>query len=208
MNMHKNERGAVAVEAALLTPLLALILFGIIEMSLFMRDVASVSSSAHVGARTASVGAAAGQGLCEASSNAPPCSPPNVPALAQAAADAIQKAGTAMPQDSINWIIVYNANAQGYPMPAGNTSATCTTQCVKYVWDKGLNKFRYASGTWASNTINACINDPARMSVGVIMNSTHLWMTGLFGNGIGIQERSVMQFEPLPNDSCKPLAHA
>ena len=47
----RDQRGAAAVEAALLTPLLALVLFGIIEMSLYMRDVVSVSSSVHVGAR-------------------------------------------------------------------------------------------------------------------------------------------------------------
>ena len=182
-------------------------LFGIIEMALFMRDVASVSSAAHVGARTASVGAGAGPGTCEASANPPPCSPADVPGLAQAAADAIQKGGTAMPQDEINWILVYNANPQGYPMPAGNTSATCSTECVKYVWDDGLNKFRYAGGSWASSSINACINDPSRMAVGVIMNATHTWITGLFGDGAGVEERTVMQFEPLPNDQCKPGLH-
>jgi hypothetical protein len=127
---YRSERGAVAVEAALLTPLLMLILFGIIEMSLFMRDVVSVSSATHVGIRSASISAGAGQGTCQASSNPPPCSPASVPALAQVAADAIQKAGTAMPQSEINWIIVYNANTAGYPMPAGNTSADCTTDCV------------------------------------------------------------------------------
>jgi hypothetical protein len=204
---HRRERGAVAVEAALLTPVLALVLFGIIEMALFMRDVASVSSAVHVGARTASVGAGAGPGTCEASANPPPCSPADVPGLAQAAADAIQKGGTAMPQDEINWILVYNANPQGYPMPAGNTSATCSTECVKYVWDDGLNKFRYAGGSWASSSINACINDPSRMAVGVIMNATHTWITGLFGDGAGVEERTVMQFEPLPNDQCKPGFH-
>ena len=45
------------------------------------------------------------------------------------------------------------------------------------------------------------------MSVGVIMNATHGWITGLFGNGVGIQERTVMQFEPLANDQCKPGLH-
>src|SRR5262245_16204616 len=204
---HGNQRGAVAVEAALLTPVLALVLFGIIEMALLMRDVASVSSAAHVGARTASVGAGAGPGTCEASANPPPCSPASVPGLAQAAADAIQRAGMAMPQDDINWILVYDANPQGYPLPSGNTSADCSTACVKYVWDPGLNKFRYAGGTWTSSSINACINDPSRMAVGVLMNATHGWVTGLFGNGVNVQERSVMQFEPLPNDQCKPGAH-
>ena len=60
---HWRERGAVAVEAALLTPVLALVLFGIIEMALFMRDVASVSTDAHVGGSYfILVGAGAGPG--------------------------------------------------------------------------------------------------------------------------------------------------
>ena len=92
-------------------------------------------------------------------------------------------------------------------MPAGNTTARCSTECVTYVWDNGLNKFRYASGSWTSSSINACINDPGRMTVGVIMNATHTWLTGLFGDGVTVQERSVMQFEPLANDQCKPGAH-
>ena len=75
---------------------------------------------------------------------------------------------------------------------------------MKYVWDKGLNKFRYSSGSWSSASINACVNDSGRESVGVILQAQHKWLTGFFGNGITLQERSVMQFEPLPNESCKP----
>jgi hypothetical protein len=199
-----KERGAVAVEAALLTPLLALVLFGIIEMSLLMRDVVSVNSSVHVGTRMASVSAGAGPATCSPS----PCTPPSAPMLAQVAANAIQQAGSAMPQDQINWIIVYRANSDGYPQPAGNTTATCSTDCVRYVWSDSGNKFVYASGAWTSTTINACINDASRMSVGVIMNASHPWITGLFGDAVTVQERSVMQFEPLPNDSCKAGAHS
>jgi hypothetical protein len=196
----RDQRGAAAVEAALLTPLLMIIIFGIIEMSLYMRDVVSVSSSVHVGARMASVGAGAGPATC----NPAPCTPPTAPLLAQLAANAIQQAGSAMPQDQINWILVYNANTSGWPKPNGNASATCGTDCVKYVWNASKNQFVYSSGSWASASINACINDPARMSVGVIMNANHPWVTGLWGNTAKIQERTVMQFEPLTSDSCKP----
>jgi Flp pilus assembly protein TadG len=196
MTSSREQRGAVAVEAALLTPLVVLVLLGIVELTLFMRDVASVSSAAHVGARIASVGAGAGPGT-----------PHSAPALAQAAADAVQRAGTAMPLDEINWILVYSANAQGFPLPSGNTSTTCTSDCVKYVWDAGLGQFRYASGSWDSSTINACIDDPGRMSVGVVVDATHTWITGLFGHGAGVEQRSVMTFEPLPNASCKPGTH-
>ena len=133
-----------------------LVLFGIIEMSLFMRDVVSVSSSVHVGTRMASVAAGAGPATCTPS----PCTPPTAPALAQLAANAIQQAGSAMPQDQINWIEVYNANTSGFPMPAGNTTSTCSTDCVKYVWNSTKNQFVYSSGSWSSASINACINDP------------------------------------------------
>ena len=53
-------------------------------------------------------------------------------------------------------------------------------------------------------SINACLNDANRESVGIVMQADHPWVTGLFGDGVTLQERSVMQFEPLPNESCKP----
>lgn len=190
-----------------MTPLLFLLVLGIIEMSLYMRDTISTTSSVRTGGRVASVSAGAGPGVCQASASPPPCSPANTPALAQAAADAIQRAGAAMPKDQIQYILVYEANAAGYPMPTGNTSMSCSTNCVKFVWDAGLNKFRYGGGTWVSTTINACVNNVDRDTVGVGMVATHPWVTGLFGNGVTINERTVMNFEPLPSDQCMPGTH-
>ena len=200
----RSERGAVAVEAAIVSPPLLVLLLGIVEMSLLMRDVVSTNSAVRTGARVASSSAGAGQGTCQASSNPPPCTPASAPALAQAAADAIDRAGSAMPKNSIQSLMVYSANAQGFPLPAGNTSLTCSTKCVVYVWDAPLNKFRYSSGSWDSASVNACLNDPARESVGVVLTARHSWITGFFGSGVTLEERSVMQFEPLPNESCKP----
>ena len=199
-----GELGAVAVEAALVTPLLLVLLLGIVEMSLMMRDVVSTNSSVRTGARVASASAGAGPGTCQASADPPPCTPASAPAVAQVAADAIARAGSAMPKDSIEWILVYSANAGGYPLPTGNTSFTCSSKCVKYVWDDGLNKFRYSSGSWSSASINACLNDAGRESVGVVLQANHPWVTGFFGDGVTLRERSVMQFEPLSNESCKP----
>src|SRR5262245_42685421 len=105
----RTERGAVAIEAALVTPLLVLLVFGIIEMSLVMKDTVSVNSSVRVGARVASVSAGTGPGTCPTGPTAPPCTPAQAPALAQAAADAIQRSGTAMPKDSIEWVMIYEA---------------------------------------------------------------------------------------------------
>jgi Flp pilus assembly protein TadG len=195
------------VEAALLLPILITMMLGIVEMSLYMRDIVSVSSAVRVGSRIASVSAGAGPGTCVASVNPPPCTPASAPAFAQAAANAIQRAGSAMPQTQINSLTIYDANAKGYPQPANNTALTCSYNCVVYVWDTGLGAFRYASGSWNSTSVNACVNDPNETAIGIAMTATHPWITGFFKNSVTINERSVMQFEPLPSAGCLPGAH-
>ncbi len=198
----RDDRGAAAVEFALVVPILVILLLGIIEMSFLMRDYVSMSSSVRAGARTASAAADAGPGTCEASTNPPPCSPASVPAFAQAAADTIQRAGTAMPREDIDWLMVYEAGTNGFPV--GQSSLRCTSNCVIYVWDSSLDKFRYSSGSWASASVNACVNDASRHTVGIGLQANHTWLTGMFGNGMAMQERTVMQFEPLESDRCKP----
>ena len=111
----RGERGAVALEAALTFPILLLIILGIIELTFLMRDHAVVVSDTRLGARIASTGANAGVGTCPTGAGAPPCVPANVPALAQAAADAVQRAGSAMPVDQIEYLLVYKANASRLP---------------------------------------------------------------------------------------------
>ena len=201
----RRERGAVAVEAAIITPLLLLLVFGIIEFSLLMRDHVAVSSAVRAGGRMASASAAAGPGTCPGGPTPPPCTPANAPAFAQAAADTIQRAGTAMPKDSIDFIWVYKANNNGYPGSATSMPATCPANCVKYVWNATDNKFYYASGSWASASVKACINDADQ--VGVYMKGTHSFITGLFGSTIGVADHAVMKFEPLATDICAPGKH-
>jgi hypothetical protein len=213
-----DERGAAAVEAALITPILVLLVFGIIEFSFVLRDYGVVSSDVRVGARIASTGAGSGPGTCDTYKGAPPCTSASSPALAQLAADAIQREGSAMPPNEINYILVYKANTKGFPC----TSSTCTdsnttmpttcsgySSCVKFVWQASVNSgsggFRYSSGAWASSSISACFPGNATNPldrVGVYMNATHGMMTGLFGKKLTLQDRSVFDFEPLPTASC------
>ena len=203
----RGERGASAVEFALIAPVLIVLLLGILELAFLMKDHVSMSSSVRGGARTASAAADAGPGTCPGGPSPPPCVGANVPAFAQAAADTIQKAGTAMPADDIDWLIIYRAGSNGYPI-GGTTINTCSTDCVKFVWHPATNKFRYASGTWPSASVNACLNDTGRHTVGIGMQATHSWKTGLGSSLLSaattMQERTVMQFEPLEADRCKP----
>ncbi|HEX5090499.1 MAG TPA: TadE/TadG family type IV pilus assembly protein [Nocardioides sp.] len=211
----RGERGAVALEAALTFPILLLILLGIIELTFLMRDHAVVVSDTRLAARIASTGANAGQGVCETGPDAPPCVPSNVPALAQKAADAIQRAGSAMPVDQIQYLLVYKANAQGYPGSDGNTTmpTSCSgyASCVKFVWRPNQNAFRYNSGSWDPRTISACFpgtGSNALDRVGIQLVASHKTFTGLFGSSLNLEDHAVMNFEPLPTQFCASGAHS
>jgi len=211
----RGERGAVALEAALVTPILIALVLGIMEFSFIMRDYVSVSSAVRVGARIASANPGAGQ--CSTH-----CTPTTTPYLAQMAADAIQRAGTAMPKDSIDYIFVYQANRAGYPAPGGtasasvpaNTSTTmpstitgCAgmTNCVAYRWLDSSDRFAYQSGTWDTSSVNACPS--GAYDLGVYMHVTHRNLTGFYGRTLGMSDRTVMKFEPLTTATCLPASH-
>lgn len=206
-----DERGAAAVEFALVVPLLLTFLLGTVELAMFMKDNVSMSSSVRAGARAASAAADAGPGTCEASGpTPPPCTPANAPGFAQAAADTMQTAGMAINSDDIQWVMIYQANADGFPGSGSSIPNSCPANCVMYVWDAGLNdskgRFRYSSGSWSSASVNACVNQSD--SVGVALRANHDWATGLVGGLMGgnrvMTERTVMKFEPLEQDRCKP----
>jgi hypothetical protein len=185
-------------------PIIATMLFGIIEVTMLVRDDVALTSASRTGARVASAAAGAGPGVCETGPQAPPCTSASSPALAQAAADAIQRAGSAMPEDAIDYLLVYKANSAGFPGAEGNktmpSSCAGIVACVKFVWRDSANAFRYDSGSWDSRTIDACVNESDLL--GIYLKATHRAVVGLFGN-IGLSDRAVMRFEPLSDDTCK-----
>jgi TadE-like protein len=203
-----NERGAVAVEAALVTPILLTLIIGIIEVSLLMRDHVAVSSAVRTGGRTASALADAGpSGVDDLGDCLAPCTGAQVPRLAQLAANAIQKAGSAMDKDSITDLWVYKANDKGYPGAAGSTTWTCTSNCIRYKWNPTKNQFRYYSGTWISSTISACANANPE-AVGIYLKANHKMITGyIFSHDMVVEDHSVFSFEPLPTLTCASGTH-
>lgn len=204
-----RDRGAAALEFAILLPVLLLLMIGLLEFSLVMRDWLGVSSAVRVGARIAATGVQDGDATCPG----PPiiCSPGTTPALAQSAAFAVQTAGIAMPKDQIDYIWVYKANQQGFPGTATNQVqadvAGCVgvADCVKFIWNPTLNQFVYAGGAWNAADINACVYTPGTGpgdAVGVFMRASHRFITKLFGATMTIQDRAVALVEPLPNTIC------
>ncbi len=203
----RDERGAAAVEAALITPVLLLIVFGIIEMGFLMRDHIAVTSMVRNGARIASASADAGAADCSVRADpVAPCAPATAPMLAQLAADAMQGSGTALPKNRIQQIWIFNADPDRIPGNADDEPTTCVTRCVAFRWvpaaggDPDAGRFRYLSGSWNEATITTCATRADR--VGVRLITTHPFATGMFRD-ITVEDTAIMTFEPEPALTCE-----
>jgi hypothetical protein len=186
--MARRENGAVAIEAALLTPLLVLLFFGIIEFGMLYKDYLAVTSSVRAGARMASA-------------------EPRVSTFAQDAANQVAKEGAAIDMNSVNELWVYKANAStGYPIGSNGSSFNSCSNCVKFTWNNSTKKFVQQSSTWAYTQQNACAGstDGPPDTVGVYMKFTYQGMTGLIFNQMPLEEHTVMSLEPIPTTkTCK-----
>ncbi|HTY73150.1 MAG TPA: TadE/TadG family type IV pilus assembly protein [Actinomycetes bacterium] len=172
-----GDRGAVAVEAALITPLLLFLLLGIIEVTMLLRDDIAVSASVRAGARTASA-------------------EPRTDGFTDDAAAQVTRAVASLDGAGLKagelW--VYKAG------PNGEAPDACSVDCVRYTWDG--SRFVRASGSWDPMTINACPMDAQHPdgpdAVGVMLRYRHFFVTGLFGTGVTLSDSSVLNFEPVP----------
>jgi Flp pilus assembly protein TadG len=183
-HLRRSERGAALVEAAIILPVVVLIVFGIIEWGLAFKDALTVSSATRAGVRTASA--------------MPRQS--NMPAQTKAA---MEKAVAALPNGAIQQMWIYKADpSTGFP-DGGSSFTSCTT-CFVYNWDTATQKFVSAgSQTWPSTTQSACAGSVD--SVGVYLKVNHALITGFFGNNVVLKDHTVMNLEPVPSSTgCGP----
>lgn len=178
----RPERGASAVEAALVTPVFMLLLFGILEFGFYFKDALSVNDAVKAGVRVASA-------------------EPRVASYAQDAADRVQEASGALDRSTIQELWVYKANTANN-FPEGQSSfATCTT-CTKFVWDG--SSFVQTTSTWPATTHDACSASPPDR-IGVYLKARHQMMTTFVVDSLPAQQADVLRFEPVPERSgCKP----
>ncbi len=218
-----DQRGASAVEFAIVFPVILLLVFGIMEFALFLRDYVGVSNAVRDASRTASAQPRQGNVLghrgwepCPPG----PCSHPDgtapagaVGSFAYAASQVLGTSGTAIPTQSIKDLWVYRANAKGFPEGLSDFSSCPPAVCVRYAWEDDpdgagplVAGFDFRSGTWDPATINACPNDPNAQAVGVYMRVDHRSLFPGFNTTRNLSDNSVIKFEPLRPGagSCKP----
>jgi hypothetical protein len=179
----RRQRGAVAVEAALVTPFIVALFLAIVEFGMVFMDSLAVSSSVRAGARLASAEA-------------------RTSTYASDAASQVAREGSALDLTHVKELWVYKAAADGTPVGSGGSFASCGTACVKFRWDG--TAFVEQSSSWPAVDQNACQGDPNRDSVGVYLLFEHQAVTGLFFKTFDLAEHTVMSLEPIPSSKgCK-----
>jgi hypothetical protein len=178
-----RDSGAVAVETAVVSMLLVILLFGIVESSFLFKNWLSVSAAARAGAR---MGA----------------SQPRSPSFAQDSANQVTNALSDLDPADLQEVWVYRTTgATG--LPDSGSFASCTT-CVKFTWNPVTSSLRPSSDNWSYSSQNACAGDAARDSLGVYVKYRHTSPLALFFNNTIISESTVMWIEPTSAAICKP----
>lgn len=178
----RGERGAVAVETALVAMLLITMIYGVVETSFLYRDGLVVSSASRAGARTGS-------------------SLPRDPAFAIAAANQVETAMGRADLSRVTAVWVFKANpATGLP-DSGNFT-TCTT-CVKFIGSAvGLVPNGSPLG-WSFDSQNACTGTVD--TLGVYVQYSYPSRLGFFFKNHTLTESTVMRLEPYDRTGpCKP----
>jgi Flp pilus assembly pilin Flp len=171
-----GERGAAAVEFALVLPVLVLLIFGIVEFGFAFRDTLSVASATRSGVRTAS-------------------SLPRSPTFNDDTVAAVSRAVTTLPAGAIKELWVYRAGNNGYPFGHADFSSGCSS-CTVWQWSDASRSFLPPTSTWDPATQDACAD--TAQSVGVFLKIDHHFITGMFGADMTLTDHTVMRFEPKP----------
>jgi Flp pilus assembly protein TadG len=184
--LHRDS-GAVAVETAVVSMFLIILMFGIVESSFLFKDWLSVSAAARAGAR---MGA----------------SQPRVANFAQASADQVTNALSDLNPSNIQAVWVYKTTGITGSPPA---SCDSSSSCVPFTWN-GSQLTTSSLGNWLSTSQDACAGDVTtgtnlRDSLGVYVKYNHTSPLGFFFNNSIISQSTVMWIEPWTADvHCKP----
>jgi len=185
-----EQRGVVVVEAAIVTPLFFLMIFGILEFGLAFHDKLTTANMSRSGARAATTFA-------------------DDPLADHQLTRAIDRAANALDRQTIRYVVVYKAADPGARVPAGSCAdglPSETDSCNVYTPGdlragperfgcddpSDLDRFWCPSTRKVATTVAS--GGPPDY-VGVYVRVRHDNLTGLFGNGWTFTEDTVLRIE-------------
>lgn len=181
----ERSRGAAAVEAALIVPLLVFTTFGMLEFGLYWQQNHTFNDAARSAAR---LGATMAR------------EPDYQTQMMSELADVV---GT-LPAQAVETVTIYKASAvTGDPITG--TPDSCTVDCYRFDWNPATNTFQQVVGPeWAALEMSACGEEGSTDYIGVWIKGTYDSVTGLIGNR-PVTETTVLRLEPVPlSATCEP----
>jgi TadE-like protein len=188
----RGERGAALIEAAFITPVFALLLFGILEFGLTFRDYLTVANVSRDSARGAS---ALGDGLY---------TDWNVIQIARQSSKGFRP-------NEIQRLIIFNAGSvDGSIFDPAHPANACLEAtdgiadvCNVYVasdmarpkTDFGCKPSETLDKYWCPSARETRASGPPDY-VGIYVRARHDYITGLFGPGMNLTDEIIMRIEP------------
>ena len=177
----RSQRGAVAVEFAIIAPVLVALTFGVIEFSSAYHDKSIAADAARSAARVGSA-------------------KPTQSDFASAAAAAGSAAVSTLPKDVPQELWIYKANSQGYP-GGGSSFSSCGANCIKYSYSQASRSFvQSGGGGWAASSQQVCTQPYDE--IGAYVKLDHKFVTKLFGAGVTLTDHAVFRLEPVASSAC------
>jgi len=178
----------VIVEAALVLPVMVLLVLGIFEFGLLFTSYSTTTASSRSGARLAATNYAANGASTSAAEQ-----------IALATSADLVVLNNATPVGMAVYKVANPAN--GAPQggfPGENMVGGCTANCIRFTWNAAQQKMVRSSGTWTNP--DACGVDVD--SIGIFVETQHEHITNFFGATRRVTAHTVMRLEPLPTDGC------
>lgn len=213
----RNDSGAAAVEAALILPVFFILLFGIIDFALVLKDSNAVSNSVRAAGRSMSAVPKQVMTVNEPRFNTAIADGVNVAVITGMKAALSNLTG--VKPESIQEIWFYQTAANGVPsnstsLPSGGSAGTCIQTCVKYTYDPSLawvdttvnpsvnmtGGFKRVSGSWPAASINACQGNSSSLAVYLKIRRSFLfpWTSWVAQSPtIDVKDTAGFRFEPL-----------
>ncbi len=182
----QENRGIAVLEAAFVTPVFFILIFGVIELGLTMNDYLATANTVRAGSRVASASGYdvyADYGILQA----------------------VERESSALPRSSITRIVVYKASGFGQPPTATCQAGTAVSGVCNVYTPSHFNTPKASFGClagesldkyWCPTTRKVTLTGTGPDYVGVWMTVQHKTITRMFVTAQTLTDQSVIQLEP------------